>query len=437
MVLSNCLKIRKSQAQIVLALFLEEIMAIKKTKSGHYRVEVFYPQDLRLLMGVTEQRFRKTVDTKQEANKLEKDIKNKIQKSKLEKTARNLEYKGNISFADFYHKEWLDAYKAGATGRTRQVPSAITIRNTEDLFRIHLLPLFGKYSMKYLNDNKDLVMKAMIEKSLVYANIKYLKGYVTQMFELAEIRDFIDINRIDKVMKHISEPKKQALKKQRLRDGQALTALQLLDWLQAVDQDFKAGIISIQDYTLFQLTLNIGDRKSESYALQWKHVDFKNNTISLIQSKDGLGNIKDTKGHKRTKLIVDQDLMTLLLNWKKVQKKELAEVGIKTSGEQYLFTYTTRDGKINEPVHVDYLNYRMNSTQRRHPNLVHASPHKLRHTFSTLAKEGGATKEEISEALTHSDVSTTEVYINTETVVGMSTYNKFRKRLLDAEKTNN
>ncbi|XCJ18987.1 Hypothetical protein ABNV54_00520 [Enterococcus faecalis] len=33
--------------------------------------------------------------------------------------------------------------------------------------------------------------------------------------------------------------------------------------------------------------------------------------------------------------------------------------------------------------------------------------HKLRHTFSTLAYEGGATMEQISRALTHSDTKTT------------------------------
>lgn len=66
--------------------------------------------------------------------------------------------------------------------------------------------------------------------------------------------------------------------------------------------------------------------------------------------------------------------------------------------------------------------------RRRHKYLAHASPHKLRHTFSTLAYEGGA-MEEISRALTHSDTKTTHGYVNTPNVVDLSTYQKFEQRL--------
>lgn len=53
----------------------------------------------------------------------------------------------------------------------------------------------------------------------------------------------------------------------------------------------------------------------------------------------------------------------------------------------------------------------------------------VRHTFSTLAYEGGATMEQISQALTHSHIDVTKVYINTANVVDLSIYEKFEKRL--------
>ena len=50
-------------------------------------------------------------------------------------------------------------------------------------------------------------------------------------------------------------------------------------------------------------------------------------------------------------------------------------------------------GNVNSPLHSDYLNKhsdylnnKMKSVQRRHPELKHATPHKLRHTGATLAK---------------------------------------------------
>ena len=55
----------------------------------------------------------------------------------------------------------------------------------------------------------------------------------------------------------------------------------------------------------------------------------------------------------------------------------------------------------------------MKSVRRRHPELPPASPHKLRHTGATLARQAGTSLNAISEALTHSDIQITKTYVNT------------------------
>ncbi|MGL5684604.1 MAG: site-specific integrase, partial [Vagococcus fluvialis] len=92
---------------------------------------------------------------------------------------------------------------------------------------------------------------------------------------------------------------------------------------------------------------------------------------------------------------------------------------IKQTKEQYVFSYTDRKGNINTTLHTDYLNYRMDSIKRRHPNLAFAKPHMLRHTGATLAKKFGISLKQISEGLTHSDTSVTKAYINTPDVVNI------------------
>ena len=77
-------------------------------------------------------------------------------------------------------------------------------------------------------------------------------------------------------------------------------------------------------------------------------------------------------------------------------------------------------GNVNSPLHSDYLNNKMKSVKRRHPELKHATPHKLRHTGATLAKKAWMSLEAISEALTHSDTGTTQIYVNTSNVVSMT-----------------
>ena len=49
-------------------------------------------------------------------------------------------------------------------------------------------------------------------------------------------------------------------------------------------------------------------------------------------------------------------------------------------------------------------------------NNIHQGPHKFQH----LAKQAGMSLEAISEALTHSDTGTTQIYVNTSNVVPMT-----------------
>ena len=88
--------------------------------------------------------------------------------------------------------------------------------------------------------------------------------------------------------------------------------------------------------------------------------------------------------------------------------------------EQFVFTYIDTRGNINNPLHADYLNNKMKSIRKRHKELAHATPHKLRHTGATLAKQAGISLEAISEALTHSDKEITKTYVNTKDKVNQT-----------------
>lgn len=119
--------------------------------------------------------------------------------------------------------------------------------------------------------------------------------------------------------------------------------------------------------------------------------------------------------------------------WQEKQDQQLGNVGIKSGPNQFLFTYTNFRGGINQPLHADYLNYRMNSIYKRHADrLVRVTPHKLRHTFATLARQGGAGIQEISEALTHGNIKTTRIYVNTPDIIDPDVHDKFAARLAEA-----
>lgn len=124
------------------------------------------------------------------------------------------------------------------------------------------------------------------------------------------------------------------------------------------------GLCIISDYLL------LSDRKSETYAIKLKNVDFTTSQITIGKALDKFGNEKSTKGSKTTISHIPNELKQFLQQWKVQQKEELAQFEIEQTEEQLLFTFFDDKGNINQRLHTDYLNYRMKSIERRHKHLT-------------------------------------------------------------------
>lgn len=394
-------------------------MAIKKTKNGTYHLKVYIPAEVQGKLGLG-QYFEKRYKSKREAKEAEIKLNIDIENARLGRQPIDSKLNGNILFKDFYKDIWLESYKAGQTTTTIKPPTKATIFQTESIFRLHILPILGKYSLEHLINNKQLVLSLLTPKANSYANFKVIRSYVNSVFDWAEELEYIQVNKLKKIISRIKANKKLALKESKKYEDLTLNEEELKQWLQAIDEDLKHDQIELKDYALFYTTFFLSDRKSESYALQWKHINFDNNEILIEQALDRFGKLKSTKGNKITLFRAPKELMDILKEWKKEQRKQLKLYGIKQSEKQFLFTYNNRSNGVNVPLHIDYLNHRMNSIRRRHPELSPASPYKLRHTGATLARRAGVSLEDISEALTHSDKKVTKTYVNTTDTVNQT-----------------
>ena len=387
-------------------------MGISKTNNGSYRLRVYIPDEVQGKLGLG-RRFEKRFKTRREAKEAEIKLAIDIENARLGRAPTPSEDKGNILFKDFYKDIWLEPYKAGQTTTTIKPPTEATVFQTENIFRLHIIPILGNYSIEHLINNKQLVLSLLTPKANSYANFKVIRSYVNSVFDWAEELEYIPSNKLRKSISRIKANKKILLKESKREEDLFLDKEELKLWLQAFDTDLDEGLIDLKDYTLFYTTFFLSDRKSESYALQWKHIDFSTGEILIEQALDRFGNVKSTKGNKKTIFNAPSELLEILEKWKIQQQEELKLFGLKQTQKQFVFTYNDRTNNINLPLHTDYLNYRMKSVRKRHPELSPASPHKLRHTGATLAKQAGISLETISEALTHSDKEITKTYVNT------------------------
>ena len=391
-------------------------MTIKKTKNGTYQLRLYIPEEVQSKLGLGKL-FEKRYKTRREAKEAEIKLSIDIENARLGNLNSKPIQKGNILFQDFYKNIWLEPYKAGQTTTTIKPPTRATVFQTENIFRLHILPILGKYSIEHLNNNKQLVLSLLTPEANNYANFKVIRSYVNSVFDWAEELEYIPSNKLRKTISRIKANKKILLKENKREEDLSLDKEELKLWLQAFDTDLKEGLIDLKDYSLFYTTFFLSDRKSESYALQWKHINFSTGEILIEQALDRFGNVKSTKGNKKTLFKAPTELMEILANWKVKQQEELKLFGLRQTQKQFVFTYNDRTNNINLPLHIDYLNYRMKSVRRRHPELAPASPHKLRHTGATLAKQAGVSLEAISEALTHSNKEVTKTYVNTKDIV--------------------
>ena len=394
-------------------------MSITKTKNGTYRLRIYIPEEVRSSLGIDKKVIEKRFKSRSEAKRYELELQKKIDKI-LSGGSASLENSGSILFSDFYQNIWWESYKAGQTTSAAKPPSQATIVGTEIAFRKHILPLLGNYSIDFLNQNKQVILNLMTQKAEEYANFKVIRSYVNSIFDWAEELEYIETNRLSKTISRIKATKKIKLQESKKDEDLYLSQEELQAWFTAFEKDLETEKILFKDYVLFYTTFFLGDRKSESYALQWKHINTREQEIQLVQALDRYKNPKSTKGNKKTTFRIPSELTNLLQEWKKQQKIELAKFNIIQTPDQYVFTYIDTKGNVNSCLHADYLNNKMKSVKRRHPKLAHATPHKLRHTGATLAKQAGTSMEAISEALTHSDTITTKTYVNTSNVIPMA-----------------
>src|SRR5690625_365938 len=155
-----------------------------------------------------------------------------------------------------------------------------------------------------------------------------------------------------------------------------------------------------------------GARQGEIVALENKHLDFNNKTITIEQSLSNVAGqgliLKGTKtGNKRT-ITVSDSLMIELNEYTKEKKKQLFEVQNLREWKGHTFLFSNEFGR---PLRPDTVSQWWLRFMDKHTDLKRIRFHDLRHTSATLLLQQGVHAKVIQKRLGHSKVTfTLDVY---------------------------
>ncbi|HHW3837870.1 TPA: tyrosine-type recombinase/integrase [Streptococcus suis] len=279
------------------------------------------------------------------------------------------------------YQRWYEAYK--------DTVEATTAAKTADLYRLHILPVFGE---KKISKISPLDCQTFItNKAKTFKNMKQIKSYTSKIFEFAINMNYIERNPMSKVIM----PK---FKKTVSENYWTVNELHQFLTIILENEPYK-------HYALFRLLAYSGLRKGELYALKWEDFDSDSQLLTVSKSLDRIDGHAIEKETKNTfsvrSIYLDDETCSILNKWRQETCKEKGQLSVTplSIDKEFMFTYCNRDGEI-EPLHADYINNILKRIIRKH-HLKKISPHGFRHTHATLMIEMGIDPVNTAKRLGH------------------------------------
>lgn len=227
----------------------------------------------------------------------------------------------------------------------------------------------------------------MQERGKAHGTCVKVYNILSDIFKTAYLDDKVERNPMDKVKR--PAPRKDEIK---TKEAEAYTVDEMRYILECLDSE------PLKWRAFVRLLIDTGVRRGEAGGLTWANVDFKNNSISIVGNlcyTPAKGVYLDTPKNGKSRTIgVDPEVMRLL----KYLRAEQASTGL----SRYVFT---QDGSA-EPMHPQSPTRYLKKFAERN-GIENLHPHKLRHSFASIAITNGADIASVSEKLGHSDKAVT------------------------------
>ena len=276
-----------------------------------------------------------------------------------------------------YARECIE-YKALTLSQT-------TIYGYRNILKNHITPYFKKKSIQDITP-KD-IQDYITTKASTGISLQSVKKHVAllySVFQNAYRSRIINENPIDR-LERIKAPSSKM---------ECMNALETAD--------LCSSLIGTQLEVPVKLAAYLGLRRGEVLGLKWGHVDFDNGIIHICNTRTEAGNTVIEKQPKTERSLRQLQLTPELVDLLKRQQKKQVTLS-RWTHETQDYVVTMDNGKAFDP---NYL------SEAFHKHLVKNGYkqirfHDLRHSFASIANSAGTSLRDISEAMGHSNISTT------------------------------
>lgn len=225
-------------------------------------------------------------------------------------------------------------------------------------------------------------------KKYSHATIVKVYTILSGIFTSAFNDDTIAISPMLKVKK--PSPRKDEEIKEAADEAYTASELnRILKLLSAEPLKWKAYVFLVAD---------TGVRRGEACGIQWEDIDFDNSTITFhrnLQYTPGKGVYVDTNKNRRVRSVdVGEDTLEYL--------RQLRQKQAESCISKWVFT----QDESPEPMHPQSPTRYFKKLEKRY-GIKDFHPHKLRHTFASVAITNGADVASVSEQLGHANAAFT------------------------------
>ena len=265
---------------------------------------------------------------------------------------------------------------------------AETTRSSFDAnLRNHIYPTLGNYKLPEITSAQITALLLSKRKILSRSTCQKIYIVLKLLFKNAYKTDMIENNPMDKV-----DPPKA--KKGELIDTEAKSFT--LDELVYIDECLEKEPLKWR--CLVCLLMDTGIRRGECCGLKWENVDLEAGYITIkgnLQYTPAKGVYLDTpKNSKSREIDIDPSVVDLLRELKKEQDK--------LTPSPFVFSQDNSD----KPMHPQSPTRYFKTFEKKY-GVEDFHPHKLRHSFASVAITNGADVASVSEKLGHSDKAVT------------------------------